>query len=86
MLFPHNYVMRARAVITPSSKLIVTHNEITKTVDRPIRSTCAVNNMHIHTAVGEKQTEDALDTIGPLGWANRFLLARSSLYTVDGRR
>jgi len=42
--------------------------------------------MHIHTAVVEKQTEDAFDTVGPLGWANRFSLARSSLYTVDGRR
>ena len=42
--------------------------------------------MHVHTVVGEKQTEDALDTIGSLERADRFSFARSSLYTVDGRR
>ena len=42
--------------------------------------------MHVHAVVGEKQTEDALDTIGSLEWANRFSFVRSSLYTVDGRR
>jgi hypothetical protein len=42
--------------------------------------------VYIHTVVGEKQTEDVLDTIGSPGWENRFSLARSSLYALDGRR
>lgn len=47
---------------------------------------CLLSIVHSHTVVGEKQIEGAFDTIVSLGWANRFSLARSSLYTVDGRR
>jgi hypothetical protein len=42
--------------------------------------------VHSHIVAGEKQTEDAFDTVVSHGWAKRFLLARSRLYTVDGRR
>ena len=42
--------------------------------------------LHSHTVVGEKQIEEAFDTIVSLEWANRFSFARSFLFTLDGRR
>jgi len=37
---------------------------------------CLLSIVHVHTVVGEKQTEDALDTIGSLGWADQFFIRK----------
>jgi len=49
-------------------------------------ASCLLSIVYVHTVVGEKQTEDVLDTTVSLGSATRFSFAESSLYTVDGRR